>query len=176
MTADPRISVAFNLCHPQADPDAVKTKIEKLRQRAIALGFLRVSELFCHTTKADILSSEYGERFLVPDLEIVPAIPSAACYFLGSLPDSDPIEIGLAYYSCAVEIEGQPVPFGNPTWLWTAVTRTRDLKTFSKLLYHAAEIGIESFMSFAGISMVYSPDESGKVSIQQEWDVIPDDF
>ncbi len=176
MTADPRLAVAYNLSHPQAEPDVVSPLIEKLRQRAIAVGFVRVSELFCHTGQADILGSHYAERFLIPDLEIVPAIPTAACYFLGSLPDSDPLEVGLAYYPCAVEIEGQPVPFGRPTWLWTGATRTLELKTLSKLLYHAAEIGIESFMAFAAMSLIYSPaGSSGKVTVQQEWDVAADE-
>jgi hypothetical protein len=176
MTADPRLTVAYNLCHPQAEPDVVTPLIENLRQHAIHLGFVRVSELFCHTSKADILSSSYGERFLVPDLEIVPVIPTAACYFLAALPDSDPLEIGLAYHSCAVEVEGQSVLFGHPTWLWTGATRTRDLQPLSKLLYHAAEIGIESFVAFAGMSMVYSPaGATGKVTVQQEWDVFGDE-
>ena len=176
MTHDSRLSVAYNLCHPDAGPDAIKVLIERLRQRAIDLGFVRVGELICHTSQGDILGSEFGERFFAPDLEIVPALPAAACYFVCSLSDSDPLEIGLALFPCAVEIEGQAVPFGQPTWMWTGATRTRDLKTFSKLLHHAAEIGIETFFSFAGISMIYSPHESGRVKVQQEWDVILDEL
>lgn len=85
---DNLIYVKFNLCHSQADPDAIRPLIEKLRRKAIDLGFLGVSELFFHPSQADILSSEYGERFLMPDSEIVPTIPTAVCYFVQSLPDS----------------------------------------------------------------------------------------
>ena len=37
MTADPRLTVAYNLCHPQDEPDIVTPLIEYLRQQAIDL-------------------------------------------------------------------------------------------------------------------------------------------
>lgn len=173
MTADLRLTVAYNLSHPHADPATVRALIERLRLRAIDLGFLRLSDVICHTSKEDVLTSDYGERFLLPDLDVIPAVPTAACYFTAALADTDLIEIGLAHYSCAVEVEGQPVPFGCPTWLWTGLTRTRDLKTITNLLHHAADIGIEAFVSFAGMSLIYSPGSAAeKVKVQQEWDVI----
>lgn len=171
---DNRITVTFNFYHSQADPNAIMPMIERLRRKAIDLGFLRVSDLHFHTSQAGILSSEYGKRFLIPELKTVPTIPTAVCYFKGSLSDCKPMEVGLAYHSCAVVIYGHVVPYGPPTWMWTEKTKTRNLKTLSKLLYHAAEIGVMSFTSFAGMSMVYSPGNSGRVLVEQEWDEFPD--
>ncbi|MFO0926149.1 MAG: hypothetical protein U0736_03800 [Gemmataceae bacterium] len=170
MTADLRLTVAYNLSHPHADPAAIKVIVMGLRLRAIDLGFLRVGDLICHTSKEDVVTSEYGERFLLPDLDVIPAVPTAACYFTAALADTDLIEFGLAYYSCAVDVEGEAVPFGCPTWLWTGATKTRDLKTLTRLLHYASELGIEAFVSFAGLSLVYSPDGAGKVKVVQEWD------
>ena len=168
--------MAYTLHHPSAEPDAIRGLVESLRRSAIDLGFWRVGDVVSLIGDGEIISSDFGERFLVSDLEIVPAVPRSVIYFTGALFDSDLVEIGLAYNPCEVEVGGHVVPFGLPYWTWTGATRTRDLRTFSKLLYHAAEIGIESFMSFAGVTMVYSKDDAGGVRIEQEWDEIPDDF
>ncbi len=175
MTTDHRFAVAYTLYHPPADPGTIRPLIERLRKRAIDLGFLQVGDLVFLQGDDEIISHEYGERFLYADPEIVPAIPTAVCYFVARLPDSDPLEAGLAFYSCEVQIDGQAVGFGLPYWMWTGTVRTRDLKNFSLLLHHAAEFGIQAAASFAGITMIYSRDEAGGVKIAQEWDEVDDD-
>lgn len=170
MTADHRIAVAYTLYHPPADPATIRPLIESLRQKAIDLGFLQVSDLVFLQGDDEIIAHEYGERFLIAD----PAIPTAVCYFVAKLPDSDPVEAGLAFYTCEVQIDGQAVSFGLPYWMWTGTVRTCDSRTFSLLLHHAAEFGVQAAVSFAGITIIYSQDEAGRVTIAQEWDDIDD--
>jgi len=175
MTTDQRTAVAYALYHPPADPDAIRPLIEKPRLKAIDLGLLRLGDLVCLNEDAEILAHQYGDRFLCADLQIVPVVPRSVCYFVASLTDSDPLELGLAFYPCEVQIDGQAVPFGLPYWTWTGATRTRDLKTFSLLMHFAAEVGVETAMSFAGMTLVYSKDSAGRVKVEQEWDDVPDD-
>lgn len=172
---DNRMAVGYTLYHPPADPDAIRPLIEKLRQKAIDLGFLEVGDLAFLRGDDEIMSHEYGERFLYADPEIVPAIPTSVCYFVAMLPDSDPLEAGLAFYPCEVQIDGQAVAFGLPYWMWNGTVRTCDLRAFSKLMHFAAEVGVEAAMSFARMTMIYSRDDAGRVAIAQEWDDIDDD-
>ena len=171
---DHRITVAYTLYHPPADPDAIRPLIEKLRLKAIDLGLLRVGDVVCLNGDAEILAHEYGDRFLYAVLQIVPVVPRSVCYFVASLTDGDPVEIGLAFYPCEVLIDGNAVPFGLPYWMWTGCARTRDLRTFSLLMHYAAEVGVETAMSFAGMSLVYGKDNAGKMKVDQEWDDVAD--
>lgn len=150
--ADNRITVSYMLTHPQADPDPIREVLEKLRQKAIELGFLRVSDLFCLQTGADILGSEYGKRFFRVDREW-PVLPRAVIYFTGALFDSQPAEIGLRSLPLQIEVGGVSIPYGVPDWTWGATVRTRDLKTLSQLFSFAAELGIWTSMSFAGTTI-----------------------
>ena len=175
--SDQRISLAYNLCHPPADPGSIKTLIEMLRLKAIDLGFLRVGDLIWLNGDAEIIDHEYGERFLFNELPITPIIPTNVCYFEGWLFDSEfPVEIGLCRFPLQIEVDGVVIPFGVPDWMWTAATRISDLKSLSLLLHHAAEIGIWAAVSFAsGRTMVYSRDEAGVVKVETEQDDVPDD-
>jgi hypothetical protein len=175
MTSDNRITVSYMLSHPQADPDAIGAVVEKLRQQAITLGFLRVSELFNLTSEADILGSEYGKRFLRPDLER-PVLPEAVIYFTGALFDSEPAEIGLRTLPVEIEVGGVAIPYGVADWTWSGTVRSRDLKTFSELLDFAAELGCWASMSFAGTTISCCRDASGAVKYEQEWVEAPGDF
>lgn len=164
--SDGRITIAYTLHYFSAEAAAVKKMIEALRIKAIDLGFQGVSGLTFLQGSAEIISHEYGERFLVADLETVPAIPKIVCYFTASLFDSEhPFEIGL-----------ERLPFGLPDWTWTAATRSRDLRTFSLLMDHAAELGMLASMSFGGMTITCYRDDSGAVKYAQEWNVRPDDF
>ena len=127
------------------------------------MGFLRVGDLVCLKETPKSSSHEYGDGFFMPTSQIVPVVPRSVCYFVASLTDSDPLELGLAFYPCEVQIDGQAVPFGLPYWMWTGAVRTRDLKTFSKLMHFAAEIGVEAAMSFARMTLIYSRDDAGRV-------------
>jgi len=152
MIADTRITVQFMLSHPQADPDTIRAVMEKLRQKAVELGFLRVSDLFCLMNEADILGSKYGKRFVRADRER-PFLPIAVIYFTGALFDSAPAEIGLCSFPLQIEVGGVSIPYGVEDWTWSAAVRTRDLKTRSLLFSFAAENGLWTSMSFAGTTI-----------------------
>ena len=175
MTSDNRITVSYMLSHPQADPDAIGAVVEKLRRKAIALGFLRVSELFRLTSEADILGSEYGKRFLRPDLER-PVLPRAVVYFTAALFDSDLAEFGLRSLPVMIEVAGVSIPYGVTDWTWSGAVRTRDLRTLGELFDFAAENGLWASMSFAGTTISCYRDAGGAVKHEQEWVEIPEDF
>src|SRR5258708_6651900 len=144
MTSDPRITVSFMLSHPPSEPGAVRDVIDKMRQRAIDLGFLQVSELVALTTDEAIVESKFGQR---------PIRPEAVISFSGSLFDSQPAEIGLCKLPDQIEVGGEAVPYGVQDWTWDAVVRTRDVRTISELITFAAENGLWTSMSFAGTTI-----------------------
>lgn len=167
MTADPRISVSYILSHPPESPEGVKEIIEKLRQRAIELGFRRVSDLVCLTTEEDILGSRYGNQ---------PIRPQAVIYFGGALFDSDLAEFGLCKLPVEAVIGGATIPFGVADWTWSAKIRTRDMKTLSDLFDFAASIGLWASMTFAGMTISCFRGANGAVEYEQEWLQTPEDF
>ena len=136
--------LTFTLYHLPADPDAIRSLIEKLRLKALALGFQ------------------------VGDLVVSVAPP--ACSFVASLADSDPLEVGLTYFACQVEIDGHTVPIGCPYWMWTASTTTPSVEPFSLLMQFAAGIGIEGFVSVGNRTRVYTRDDDGVVKVEEETD------
>ena len=141
MTADPRLTVSYLLSHPPTDLSAVKDVIERIRQKAIELGFRHVSDLVCLTTEKDILGSKYGQRRIRPE---------AVVYFSAALFDSEPAEIGLCKLPVEIEVGGATIPYGVADWTWNAVVRTRDLRTLSDLFSCAAENGLWTSMTFGG--------------------------
>jgi hypothetical protein len=175
MTADPRISVSYMLAHPQVDPEAIRQVVENLRRKAIALGFLRVSDLFYLTSETDILGSEYVKRFLHPDLER-PVLPQAVIYFTGALFDSEPAEFGLRSLPVKIEIGGVAIPYGVADWTWSGAVRTRDLRALGELFDFAAENGLWASISFGGTTISCCRDASGTVKYEQEWVEIPADL
>jgi hypothetical protein len=162
---DQRISVAYFLCHPPADLDAIKSVVESLRLKAIDLGFHQVGELVFLANEDDMLSSVYGLRFRLPFL------PTAACYFAGEVGDGDPAEFGLRLLPLTIELDGLVIPYGDHDWTSSGNVQTRDLNTFSKLMCHAAEIGIWATMSFGDTMITFSKDEAGKVKIEEEGEI-----
>lgn len=160
MNSDPRLTISYLLSHPPVSPDTIKELIEKLRQRALELGFRQVSELVCLTTDQEILDSRYGSQ---------PIRPEAVIYFVAALFDSDPAEFGLCSLPVEIEIGGARIPYGVPDWTWCAVVRTRDMKTLSELFDFAASIGLWASLTFAGTTISCFRDASGMVQYEQEW-------
>lgn len=169
------IGVFYLLSHPPASTEAIMEVMEKLREKAVALGFLRESDLFCLMNEADILGSDYGKRFQRADLER-PILPITVIYFTGALFDSDLAEFGLSKLPDTIEVGGTTIPFGIGEWTWSAAVRTRDLKTLSQLFAFAAENGLWTAMSFAGTTISCYRDPNGVVKHEQDWVEIPDDF
>ena len=167
MNSDPRLTISYLLSHPPAPPQAIRDIIEKLRQRAIDLGFLQVSDLVCLTTEEDILASDYGNRAIRPE---------AVVYFSGALFDSESAEIGLCKMPVEIEVGGAKIPYGVADWTWNAVVRTRDLRTLSDLFSFAAENGLWTSMTFGGTTFLCYRDASGAVKHEQEWVELPDDL
>lgn len=169
---DRRIHVDCLLTHPQAEPELIKALVGKLRQKTIDLGFLRVSEVVCFDNEADIITSDFGRRFL--DSEVFTPLPMAVCYFTAALADCDSAEIVLGRSSTEIEFDGIVIPSGVPEWSWRGGIETRDLRKLSMLLRYAAEIGFDSFMTFAGIELAWVMGDAGIVLVEQGWDVLPD--
>lgn len=167
MTTDPRLNVTYLFSHPPAPPGTVKELIEKLRQRAIELGFRQVSDLVCLTTEEDILDSRYGGQ---------PIPPTAVIYFSGALFDSDLAEFGLCSLPVVIEVAGTTIPYGVADWTFGAGVRTRDMKTLSELFDFAAGLGLWASMTFAGMTISCFRGAKGTVEYEQEWIQIPDDF
>jgi hypothetical protein len=166
MKSDPRLTISYLLSHPSVSPDTIKDIIEKLRQRAIDLGFLQVSELAVLTTDEAILASKFGER---------PIRPEAVVCFSGALFDSEPAEFGLCKLPVEIEVGGATIPYGVSDWTWNAVVRTRDLRALSDLFSCAAENGLWTSMTFGGTTFLCYQDTSGAVKHEQEWVELPDD-
>lgn len=167
MTNDPRINVSYLLSHPPAFPEAIKEIIEKLRQRAIELGFRQISDLVCLTTDEDILDSRYGNQ---------PIRPHAVVYFAAALFDSEAVEFGLCSQPVEIEVGGTTIPYGIKEWTWSAVVRTRDVKTLSELFDFAASLGLWASLTFAGMTISCFRGANGAVEYEQEWLQIPEDF
>jgi hypothetical protein len=165
MTSDPRISISFMLSHPPSEPGVVRELIEKIRQRAIELGFLQVSELVALTTDGGIAESKFGQR---------PIRPEALVYFSVTFFDGQAVEIGLCKQPDQIEVGGESVPYGVRAWTWSEVVRSRDVRTLSLLFEFAAEIGLWTSMSFAGTTISCFKGPNG-VEYQQEFVEIPDD-
>lgn len=167
MTATP-LTISYNLAHRATDAEAVEELIEKVRQKAIALGFNPVGDLVFLAGDDDIISSPFGERFLHPDLIPVPPIPLAACYFVTALPDCDGIEIGLAAYKS----EGDK----QPVWRWSGIISTADIRLFTNLLHHAAEIGVLVSFAYAGLAVNYRLDAQGEFQCERKWLFDPENW
>lgn len=142
-------TVEFSLSHPEAEPDVIVPLVEKLRLKAIDLGFLQVSEVF--TVKEE---------------------PLAVCYFLCTLPDGDFAEIGVERQPTEIEFDGFVIPSGMYEWSKWGTASTSELSLLSKLLHHAAELGFDSSLSFAGMTLDYWR-VGGKVQVQQTWGTVP---
>ena len=147
---DRRFAVEFSLSYSEAEPDVIAPLVEKLRLKAIDLGFLQVSEVF--TLKEE---------------------PLAVCYFTCTLPDGDFTEIGLERQPTEIEFDGFIVPGGMPEWSKWGTVSTSKLSLLSRLLHHAAELGFGSSLSFAGITLDYWRVGGGMVQVQQTWDTVP---
>ena len=166
MKSDPRLTISYLLSYPPAPPQAIRDIIEKLRQRAIDLGFLQVSDLICLTTEEDILASDYGNRATRPE---------AVVYFSGALFDSEPAEIGLCKLPVEIEVGGATIPYGVADWTWHAIVRTRDLRTLSDLFSCAADNGVWTSMTFGGMTVSCFRGANGAVEYEQEWLQTPED-
>jgi hypothetical protein len=166
MTTDPRLTVSFLWSYPPTDLGAVLGLIEKLRQKAIELGFRQVSELVCLATEQEMLASRYGQQ---------PIQPEAAVSFSGALFDSEAIEFGLCKLPVLIDIGGTQIPYGVSEWTWNTVARTRDLRTLSDLFSCAAENGVWTSMTFGGTTFLCYRDASGTVKHEQELIELPDD-
>ncbi|QEL17864.1 hypothetical protein [Limnoglobus roseus] len=167
---DRRFAVDFTLAHPTAEPDVIAPLVETLRLKAIDLGFLHVSELFTLKDEADLFTSDYGHRFFTLDTGPT-RIPSAVCYFTCALPDDGPAEIGVERLPTEVECDEFVIQGGMLEWWKCGAVRTRELRRLSKLLYFAAELGFESSLTFAGLTLDYRR-VAGKVEVQQTWDTV----
>lgn len=167
MNSDPRLTISYILSHPPASPEGVKEVIEKLRERAIDLGFRQVSDLAVLTTDETILASKFGQR---------PIRPEAVVYFSGALFDSEPAEFGLCKLPVQIEVGGAKIPYGVADWTWNAVVRTRDLRTLSDLFSCGAENGLWTSMTFGGTTFLSYRDASGAVKHEQELTELPDDI
>ena len=165
MTADPRITISFRLSHPPSAPAAIMELIEKIRLRAVELGFLQVSELVALTTGEAIAESRFGLR---------PIRPEAAIYFSVTFFDGQPAEIGLCKLPDRIEVAGEAIPYGIENWTWCDSVRTRDVRTLSTLFESVAEIGLWTSMSFAGTTISCFKGASGAVEYQQEFLEVPD--
>jgi hypothetical protein len=169
------IGVSYMLSHPPASPDAIREVMGKLRQRAIELGFLRVSDLCCLMNEADILGSDYGRRLLRADLERS-VLPTAVIYFTAALFDSETAEIGLRSLPVEIEVGDVAIPYGVEDWTWSGTVRTRDLKSLGELLNYAAEIGFWTSRAFGGMTITCCRDADGTVKHEWECVEIPEDF
>lgn len=165
MTADPRITISFRLSHPPSAPAAVKEVIDKIRVRAIDLGFHHVGELVALTTGEAIAESRFGQR---------PIRPEAVVYFSLTFFDGQTAEIGLCKLPDRIEVGDETVPYGVENWTWSDLVRTRDVRTLSELFEFAAESGLWTSMSFAGTTISCFRGASGAVEYQQEYLEVPD--
>jgi hypothetical protein len=165
MTADPRITISFRLSHPPSAPAAVKEVIEKIRLRAIGLGFHHVGELVALTTGEAIAESKLDQR---------PIRPEAVIYFSLTFFDGQAVEIGLCKLPDRIEVGAESIPYGVEHWTWSEAVRTRDVRTLSLLFEFAAESGLWTSMSFAGTTISCFRGVSGAVEYQQEFLEVPD--
>jgi hypothetical protein len=167
MTAKP-LTISYNLSHSPTDVPAIEELLEKVRQKAINLGFNPVSGLTFLAGDGEIISSAFGERFLHPDLIPVPPFPLCVCYFTTSLPDCEGIEIGLAAYPS----EGCK----QPIWRWSGIIRIANIRLFTTLLHYAAEIGVQVSFAYAGLAVTYRLDDHGEFQCERKWLFDPENW
>lgn len=167
MTTKP-LTITYNLGHQATDAEWIEELLEKVRQKAIDLGFNPVGGLSFYAGDGDIISSPFGQRFLHPDLTPVPPLPLCVCYFVASLPDCDGVEIGLAAYKS--EDGNQPV------WRWSGIISTADIRLFTTLLHYAAEIGVLVSFAYAGLAVTYRLDAQGEFQCERKWLFDPENW
>lgn len=169
MSADPRLAIGVLLSHPPSEPAAIRELVEKIRLRAIELGFLQVGQLVVLTTHEAIAESRFGQR---------PIRPEAVVYFSVTFFDGQTAEFGLCKLPDQIEVDGEAVPYGVEHWTWCDSVRTRDVRTLSELFEFAAESGLWTSMSFAGTTISCFRGASGAVEYEQEYLEVPslDDF
>ena len=137
--ADEPITVIFHLAHASRDSEEIEASVESLRRRAVEMGFSPVGRLDFILGDSDILTADFGIRFLHPDLISLAPLPLAICSFTFALPDCDQIEIGLSTWHA--DDEDQDI---NPTWRWSGTVITRHVGLFTDFLKHGTTVGIES--------------------------------
>lgn len=137
--ADEPITVIFHLAHASRDGEVIEASVESLRRRAVEMGLSPVGSLDFVLGEGDILTADFGIRFLQPDLISLAPLPLAICSFTLTLPDCDQIEIGLSTWHS--EDEDQAI---NPTWRWSGIVITKHVELFTGLLKYGTTVGIES--------------------------------
>ena len=103
------------------------------------MGLSPVGSMDFQLGDGDILTADFGIRFLQPDLISLAPLPLAICSFTFTLPDCDQIEIGLSTWHS--EDQDQDI---NPTWRWSGTVITKHVELFTDFLRHGTTVGIES--------------------------------
>ena len=129
--------------------DAVKDIIEELRQFAVKMGAESVGDLIVLTDNdAHMVST--GASHVVMFEAILPTVRSA------TLPT-----VGIEQYGLASS--------DGTSWEWSGVVRVSGFQDISKLMHAAAELGIETHQTFAGMVMSGKKQNGGEVVYDQQY-------
>ena len=134
---------------PSAGVDVVMGIIEELRQYAVKMGAESVGDLIVLTDNdAHMVST--GASHVVMFEAILPTVSSA------TLPT-----VGIEQYGLASS-DGR-------SWEWSGVVRVTSFREISKLIHAAAELGIETHQTFAGVVRSGKKNDGGEVVYDQQY-------
>lgn len=134
---------------PAAGFDVVMGIVEELRQYAVKMGAESVGDLIVLTdNEAHLVST--GACVVIMFDAVLPTVRSA------TLPT-----VGIEQYGLASS-DGR-------SWEWSGVCRTCGFQEISKLMHAAAELGIETHQTFAGMVMSGKKNNEGEVIYDQHY-------
>lgn len=157
------LTVSYSWQLPSGNPALAHQIVAQLRERAVAMGLESVSEIVTLTGDEAEQDKRLPTRFLWTDAGDKKLRPAQVVYFTATIPGSPPEQFGLAHYA------------DDSGWSWASVFRT-NLRIFGNLSHAAAELGLEVFYSFAGMTMTARRNEAGKVEVDQQWAIMDEDF
>jgi hypothetical protein len=134
---------------PDSGVDVVMGIVEELRQYALKMGAESVGDLIVLTDNdAHMVST--GASHVVMFEAILPTVSSA------TLPT-----VGIEQYGLASS-DGR-------SFEWSSVVRVTSFQEISKLMHAAAELGIETHQTFAGMVMSGKKNNEGEVIYDQHY-------
>lgn len=134
---------------PSAGVDVVMGIIEELRQYAVKMGAESVGDLIVLTDNDAHLVSTGASHVVMFDA-VLPTVRSA------TLPT-----VGIEQYGLASS--------DGMSWEWSGVVRVSGFHEISKLMHAAAELGIETHQTFAGMVMSGKKNNEGEVVYDQQY-------
>jgi hypothetical protein len=147
-----------------ADFAEARRIVEELRQKAIDLNWLPVSDIV-HLIEPE--SDRLPGTFLLIAAGDTVLTPHEVVFFEATPPGDEPRPFGLAAYPTYMEGSSQVVLTHLDGWQWIGVIRSSDQHGVDGIIHRAAELGLEVTASLGGKVLTAKLDEAGQVTVEE---------